>query len=62
MSTSGDLRLLNLKQVISVTGLSRSTIYRLIGNSSFPKSKKISGRRVAWKERDVANWLSSLES
>ena len=62
MSTYSDLKLLSIDEVVSDTGLSRSTIYRLIGDGTFPKPKKISVRRVAWKKGDVANWRSRLES
>lgn len=62
MSTSRDLRLLEIEEVISVTRLSRSTIYRLMRDGAFPKPKRISVRRVAWKEGDVIDWRARLES
>jgi prophage regulatory protein len=53
-------RLVSLTPVCESTGLSRSTIYRLIANGDFPKPVKISKGRVAWREREVLAWLASV--
>ena len=51
-------RLLSFKRVLEVTSLSRATLYRKIGDGSFPVPLKIGGSRVAWKERDIAEWIA----
>lgn len=51
-------RLLSFKRVLEVTSLSRATLYRKIGDGSFPAPLKIGGSRVAWKERDIAEWIA----
>lgn len=51
------IRFLNLKEVIKRTGISRSTIYRLIGNGEFPKQFPVTDRRVVWLEDDIQDWL-----
>ena len=40
------------------TSLSRSTIYRLMQRDEFPRPVQISPGRVAWREVDLADWLS----
>ncbi len=51
-------RLLHLKEVLSRTSLSRTTIYRLMGLGQFPKSVAL-GSRVAWVESEVQEWIDA---
>ena len=44
-------RIIRLRTVLSRTGLSRSTIYRKIAESTFPAQLKISGNGSGWHER-----------
>ncbi len=53
-------QLVPLRIVCGVTGLSRSTVYRMVAAGAFPKPVKISQARVAWREREVHAWLASL--
>ena len=53
-------RLVPLRVVCAVTGLSRSTIYRMVGAGTFPRPVKISKARVAWRECEVLAWLASV--
>lgn len=50
-------KFLRLPQVIHETTLSRSTIYRLMEKSVFPKPYKLGERAVAWLESDIQKWL-----
>lgn len=53
-------RILRLRDVINVTGLSRSTIYAEIAKTSFPRQVQLTGSRsVGWHERDIAQWIQS---
>lgn len=52
-------RLIRLKEVMSTTGLSRSQLYRYIGEGRFPESVAIGGRSVAWVEAEVLRWVAS---
>ena len=47
------MQLLRLSDVTKLTGLSRATIYRLMKEGSFPSSKRLSERGVAWGGSDV---------
>ncbi len=53
--------LLRLPAVIQMTGLARSTIYRLIAEGQFPCSRRISSRLVAWSTADIAQWIDTRE-
>jgi prophage regulatory protein len=50
-------RFLRLNAVLDKTGLSRSTLYRKIGEGTFPKQVAISARCAAWLEADVEAWM-----
>lgn len=54
------LKLVNCLQVEEITGLSKSTIYRLMNEGKFPRPVKLSKNRVAWRSYDIENWLSNL--
>ncbi len=51
------LKLLRFPVVREMTGLSRSTIWRLERRGEFPKHHRIAPNVVAWVERDVMSWI-----
>ena len=54
--------LLKLAAVVTATGLSRSSVYRLMGEGAFPQQVHIPHtNRVGWRESDVEAWLASAE-
>ena len=55
---AGDMAVvfLRLQAVIRVTGLSRSTLYRLIADEKFPRPVRLGPRAVAWRRADVEAW------
>ncbi|UNK41999.1 AlpA family phage regulatory protein [Luteimonas sp. S4-F44] len=52
-------RMMRLPEVKRLTGLSRSTIYRLGGTGGFPRRVKLSERTAAWPEAAVMDWLAA---
>ena len=46
-------RLLRRRQVEEITGLSRSSIYRLMQDGEFPQSVRVSAAGVRWRETEV---------
>ncbi len=55
-------RILRLKDVKVMTGLSRSTIYAEIGKGHFPRQIKLTGARsVGWHESAVVHWIETRE-
>ena len=55
----GHQRLLRLTEVKQQTGLSRSTIYRLISCGTFPQRVLLGPRAVAWIESEIDSWIVS---
>lgn len=53
------MKFLRRTQVENLTGLSRSTIYSMVADGSFPKQIKIGRRAVAWREADIVNWMNN---
>ncbi|MDR2012094.1 MAG: AlpA family transcriptional regulator [Rhodanobacter sp.] len=51
--------LLRLPQVCARTALSRSQVYALVRNRSFPSPIKLSARCSAWPESQVRTWIQS---
>ena len=49
-------RLLSIHKVQEITGRSRTAIYN---DKSFPKSVKISERRIGWPESEVRAWVDA---
>jgi prophage regulatory protein len=47
---------LRLPAVSRVTGLSRSTIYRLVADRRFPRPVQLAPRAVAWRSSDIVAW------
>lgn len=53
----GNLRLLRISEVMSLTGLPKSTIYLKIKNKEFPSQLQIGLRSVAWLENEIQDWI-----
>ena len=51
--------LIALKEVLDLTHLGRSNLYRLMEIGIFPKPIKISERNVRWKKKDVLSYLEN---
>lgn len=47
---------LRMPTVMRMTGLGRSTIYRLIADSKFPSPVRLGPRAVAWRREDLDQW------
>ncbi len=46
-----------LPVVLEQTGLSRSTIYEMIGRGEFPRQINLGPRAVGWVSDDVLDWI-----
>ena len=42
--------------VVRMTGLGRSTIYRLVAEDKFPSPVRLAKRAVAWRRIDLEQW------
>lgn len=54
--------LYRIHDVIQITTLSKTTIYRLIKEGSFPKPIRISRMRVGWREGDIQSFVSACST
>ena len=52
-------KLYNIIDVCEVTTLGKSTLLKLVYENKFPKPFKISGRRMAWYQKDVNEWIKN---
>lgn len=52
-------RLLRLKEVMQITGISRAGIYQKIANGDFPRQVKLGTRSAAWLNSEVAEWVNA---
>jgi len=57
MDATVSIALLRLPDVMKVTGLARSTVYKLIAERSFPVPVRITNRSVAWHANEIQAWI-----
>lgn len=48
-----------MSTVVRLTGLGRSTIYRLISEERFPAQVRIGTRAVGWRWADLERWSAA---
>lgn len=53
-------RRIRLKEVMELVPLSASTIYKRMGEGTFPRSQNLGGGVVCWRESDILEWLDAL--
>ena len=53
-------KIYRLPEVMSLTGLSRSSIYLRISKQEFPKPLKLGRRAVGWPEPTIIAWQESV--
>lgn len=54
--------ILRINEVQSLTKLSRSTIYRLLRLSTFPRPVALGARAVGWRASAIREWIEGLPS
>jgi len=54
-------KLIRIRSVVEITGLSKSYIYQLVAKDLFPKSIQLvpGGSSVAWVESEINDWIES---
>lgn len=52
-------RILRLREVLTRTGLSRSTLYRKLDDGTFPERVHISRRCIGWHESTINTWIQN---
>ena len=61
MTSSGitSNRILRLRQVKEMVGLSKTTVYARIAEGTFPTPISLGGRSVGWIESELAAWVKA---
>lgn len=49
--------ILRISQVMQLTGLAKSTLYKYIKNNEFPVPIQLGVRTVGWLEGDIFEWI-----
>ncbi|APW40547.1 hypothetical protein RD110_07865 [Rhodoferax koreense] len=52
-------RLIRLPEVMEITGLKKSTIYRMLKDGVFPPPGKLGTRFTTWKETAIRAWVDA---
>ena len=52
-------KLVRVKDVLEITGMSRSTIWRLVNSGDFPAPYKLGPRMNAWHKSEIVTWIES---
>ena len=60
LSVAEGERLLTMKEVCDMSGLSRRTVYTQMRNGAFPVSFKLGARVIRWRLSEVEEWLDQL--
>ena len=48
-----DYRLLRLREVLHLCGISRSALYEMVSRGAFPQLVQIGVRSVGWRQREI---------
>jgi prophage regulatory protein len=51
-------KIIRLKEVLQMVGISRTSLYRLMDQGAFPQSQKLSKRCVGWKRSLIIAWMN----
>jgi prophage regulatory protein len=50
-------RLIRLSEVLHITGLKKSAIYKRIKEGRFPVAVRLGTKHVAWKSNEIQEWI-----
>lgn len=52
-------RILRTSEVLAMTGLGRTTLWRMERRGEFPARRKITGNTVGWLASEVEEWVKT---
>lgn len=55
-------RIIRRPEVIKMTGLSGTTLWRLEKEGNFPKKIKLSQKIVGWSETEIQRWIEDRKA
>ena len=53
-------RLLTIREVCAIAGVSRSSIYTGINEGHFPRPVRLGRKAIRWRASDIEKWLAEL--
>ena len=56
------VKILRRTEVEQIVGLSRSTLYAMMAENTFPKPIKLGKRAVGWPDNVIAGWIEERTS
>jgi len=56
------IKILRRNEVEQIVGLSRSTIYAMMAEKTFPKPIKLGKRAIGWPDNVIADWIEERTS
>ena len=59
MQHQNNLKFLREPQVSALTGLSKSTRWRLEKDGRFPKKRQLSAKSVGWLATEIEDWIQT---
>ena len=58
---NNEIALLALRDVVGITRMSKSTIYRRMNDGDFPRNLDLGGNCRRWLLKDIQQWVDSLK-
>ncbi len=55
-------RLIRRPEVLHLTGMTKSTMYRYISDGRFPRPVSLGDHAVAWRQSDLQKWMNALSN
>jgi prophage regulatory protein len=56
------VKILRRPEVEKIVGLSRSTLYAMMAENTFPKPIKLGKRAIGWPDNVIAGWIDERTS
>lgn len=56
------MQIYRLPEVVKITGLAKSTIYKKVLAGTFPQPRKLTSKTVGWTDKAIAEWIENLEA
>ena len=56
------VKILRRPEVEKIVGLSRSTLYAMMAENTFPKPIKLGKRAIGWSDNVIAGWIDERTS
>lgn len=61
MDPKGIDRMLRQAELLRLVGLGRTTVWAMERRGEFPARRRLTGRIVAWSEREVLEWMEARQ-